>query len=141
MTSTGKCLCGAVTIATTGQPLAVVQCWCRQCQALAAGGPTHSAIFRSEDVAITGALARSSYVAASGNAPTPHFCAACGTQIYGLGSAAPGLMAVRLGALDPPHGLKPAIALWTSEAPDWAVIDPALEQFAEQPPAPPPANP
>jgi hypothetical protein len=141
MTSTGKCLCGAVTIVMSGEPLSVVQCWCRQCQTLAAGGPTHSAIFKSEDVTITGALARGSYVAASGNAPTAHFCAACGTQICGLSSAAPDLMAVRLGTLDPPHGLKPRLAIWTREAPKWAVIDPALEQFAEQPLPPPPANP
>jgi len=140
MTGAGKCLCGAVTIALTGQPLEVVQCWCRQCQALAAGGPTQSAIFRSEDVTLTGALARSSYIAASGNAPAAHFCASCGTQICGLSSAAPALVAVRLGALDQPHGLGPRIALWTKEAPTWAVIDPALEQFAEQP-SPPPGNP
>ena len=141
MASTGKCLCGAVTIAMTGQPLGVVQCWCRQCQTLAAGGPAHNAIFKSEDVTITGPLGCCSYIAASGNTPTTHFCASCGTQIYGQSSAVPQLVAVRLGTLDQPHGLKPHVAIWTSEAPKWAVIDPALEQFTEQPPPPPTANP
>ena len=33
---------------------------------------------------------------------------------------------VRLGVLDQPHGLKPTAAIWTSEAPDWASLDPAI---------------
>lgn len=138
MTYTGRCACGAVTLAIEGQPLGTRQCWCRQCQQIAAGGPTHNAIFKADDVTATGVLASSTWPAASGNTLTFHFCPSCGTQVYGQSSARPHLMTVRFGAIDEPHGLKPEVVIWTDDAPAWAVIDPALESWPRQPPAPTP---
>jgi hypothetical protein len=43
----------------------------------------------------------------------------------------------KLGFLDAGHGLRPTSAIWTSEAPDWAAIDPALEQHERQAPLSP----
>ncbi|MCW1403218.1 hypothetical protein OKA06_13105 [Novosphingobium sp. MW5] len=45
-----------------------------------------------------------------------------------------------LGFLDEGHGLSPSISIWLSEAPDWAVVDPEIDQHQEQPPIPPPAG-
>jgi hypothetical protein len=137
MTYTGRCACSKVTLKFTGDAIGVRQCWCRQCQQIAAGGPTHNAIFNGEDVVIEGALASSAWVAASGNTLTFSFCPACGTQIYAQSSARPHLKTVRLGVIDLPHDLKPQAIIWTDDAPDWAVLDPALERFPRQPPAPP----
>ena len=137
MAYTGKCLCGAVTLAIAGEPAGTRQCWCRQCQQLASGGPTHNAIFKAEDVVLTGPLAASTWQAASGNTLTFHFCPSCGTQIYAQSSARPHLKTVRLGMIDEPHGLKPQMVIWTDDAPAWAVIDPALESWPQQPPPPP----
>lgn len=136
---TGACLCGAVRLIAKGQPVAVRQCWCRQCQSLAAGGPTNNAIFPADLVEITGSLAKSSWQAASGNRLDFHFCPACGTQIYGQSSARMHLKTMRLGVFYQPHDLRPAAAIWLQDAPGWAVIDPGLEQFAQQPPPPPAA--
>ena len=88
---------------------------------------------------VTGELASNSYVAASGNTLTASFCPSCGTQIYAQSSARMHLRTVRLGAIDEPHGLRPQMAIWTVDAPAWAVIDPAMEQFPQQPPAPAPS--
>ncbi|MES2493259.1 MAG: GFA family protein [Pseudomonadota bacterium] len=141
MTYTGRCLCGKVTLAISGEPLTTRQCWCRQCQQIACGGPTHNAIFKTADVTVTGDLAASAWDAASGNVLTASFCPACGTHIHGQPSARPHLLVVRLGVLDEPHGLKPEVVIWTDDAPDWALIDPALEQWPQQaPPAPPPPD-
>jgi hypothetical protein len=126
-----------VTLFIAGEPVATRQCWCRQCQQIACGGPTNNAMFGSGSVAITGELSWNSYVAASGNTLSHGFCARCGSQMVACSSARPHLRTLRLGALDEPHGLRPQIAIWTQEAPDWAVIDPALERFARQPPPPP----
>lgn len=134
---TGRCGCGALTLRIDGEPIATRQCWCRQCQQIATGGPTQNAIFASGDVAIEGALASFAWIAASGNSLTAYFCPRCGTQIYGQSSARLHFMTVRLGAIDEPHGLKPAMVIWTDDAPDWAIMDPALERWPGQPPAPP----
>ncbi|WP_420382634.1 GFA family protein [Novosphingobium sp.] len=137
MSYTGKCACGAVTLQIDAKPLATRQCWCRQCQAIAAGGPTTNAIFPADAVAIEGTLGTSSWNADSGNTLTFHFCAACGSQVYGQSSARPTMKTVRFGVIDQPHDLAPSAVIWTEDAPPWAVFDPTLELFARQPPAPP----
>jgi hypothetical protein len=134
---TGRCACGAVTLSIDAEPVATRQCWCRQCQQIAAGGPTHNAIFPAESVSIAGELAQAGWTAASGNQLIAHFCPGCGTQVYAQSSARPHLKTVRFGVIDEPHGLAPAVAIWTDDAPSWAHIDPALEQWPQQPPAPP----
>lgn len=136
MSYTGRCACGKVTLTISGEPIQTRQCWCRKCQQIASGGPTHNAIFRAEDVVVSGDLSQIAYVAASGNTITQWFCPSCGTHIYGQSSARMHMQTVRLGAIDRPHGLRPQMAIWLDDAPDWAVIDPALERFPQQPPAP-----
>ncbi|WP_225206763.1 GFA family protein [Novosphingobium huizhouense] len=137
----GRCACGAVTLAIAAEPAATRQCWCRQCQQIAAGGPTHNAIFPAEAVTIHGVLASNTWRAASGNTLTFHFCPSCGTQVYGQSSARPHLKTVRFGALDAGHGLEPEVVIWTDDAPAWAQIDPARESWPQQPPAPSPTTP
>lgn len=133
---TGRCACGAVTATIAGAPVAVRQCWCRQCQQLAAGSPTTNAMFSTDAIALQGELASASYTAASGNTLTQSFCGQCGTPVMGQSSARPQFRTVRLGFLDAPHDLAPQVAIWTEDAPAWAVIDPALERFERQPPPP-----
>ncbi len=132
----GRCACGAVTLHIDSEPFAVRQCWCRRCQTIAAGGPTHNAIFPADSIVTEGVTASDSYIADSGNTLTRSHCPACGTPIFAASSARPQMRAVRLGVLDQPHGLKPTVAIWTSEAPDSAILDPAMEHFPAQPPAP-----
>ncbi len=141
MVYTGRCACGAVRATIRGAAVAVRQCWCRQCQQIAAGSPTTNAMFATDDLSLEGALASTSYVAASGNTLTLSFCARCGTPVMGQSSARPQFRTIRLGFLDPGHDLRPEVAIWTEEAPAWAVIDPALERFPRQPPPPQPKNP
>ncbi len=74
MSYSGRCGCGKVVLAIAGEPVATRQCWCRQCQRIALGGPTHNAMFRTEDLRIEGTLASHAYVARSGNTLTLWFC-------------------------------------------------------------------
>jgi hypothetical protein len=134
----GRCACGAVTLRIEATALATRQCWCRQCQRIAAGGPSHNAIFPADAVHIDGTLGAATWPAASGNTLTFHFCPACGTQVYGQSSARPNLRTVRFGVIDQPHDLAPQAVIWTDDAPSWAVFDPDLEHVARQPPAPAP---
>ncbi|HTM94845.1 MAG TPA: GFA family protein [Croceibacterium sp.] len=138
MSRAGQCNCGAVRARVAGEPVAVRQCWCRQCQKLAGGGATHNAMFRTEDVELSGPLASWSYVADSGNTLTMHSCAECGTPVYAQSSARPQYRTIRIGFLDEPHGLAPTTAIWTDEKPAWAALDPKLESLPRQAPAPAP---
>lgn len=135
---TGQCACGQVRLRIESEPLALRQCWCRQCQQVAAGSPTNNALFAAEGFHIEGTLHSHAYVAASGNTLTRRFCPDCGTPVLSGSSARPNVRVVRLGMLEPGHGLRPTMAIWTEEAPDWAAIDPAMEQCARQPAPPTP---
>jgi hypothetical protein len=94
-------------------------------------------MFATTDVTINGELATHDYIAASGNTLTHSYCSQCGTPVMAQSSARPQFRTMRLGFLGEGHGLKPQMAIWTEEAPAWAAIDPALEQYPGQPPAPP----
>lgn len=139
MSYTGRCGCGKVTLTITGAPVAVRQCWCRQCQYFAGGGAAHNAMFHSGEVHIEGGLETHAYVADSGNTITQWFCPECATPVYAQAAPRPQFRTVRLGVLDQPHDLAPRMVIWTEAAPPWAVIDPALERHARQPPPPIPA--
>lgn len=137
MAYTGHCACGTVTARIAAEPLRVSQCWCRQCQYAAAGSATNNAVFPADAVTVEGKLTERQYVADSGNEVIQAFCQDCGTPVLGYSSARPQIRVFKLGFLDEGHGLRPTAAIWTSEAPEWAVIDPALERHERQPPAPP----
>ncbi len=138
MPYTGRCACGQVTVTVTAEPVVVRQCWCRQCQQVAGGGATHNAMFPTDSLDLRGETRLHSYVAASGSTLTQEFCPQCGTPVLAHSDARPQFRTLRLGLLDPGHGLRPALAIWTDDAPEWAVIDPALEQHGRQPPPPVP---
>ena len=136
MSYTGRCNCGAVSATISGEALAVRQCWCRQCQKAAAGGPTHNAMFETAEVTLSGDLRQWSYLAPSGNTLTMHNCATCSAPIYAQSSARPQFMTFRLGFLDEGHGLAPSMAIWTEEMPASAKLDPEMEIWPRQPPPP-----
>ena len=135
----GSCNCGAVTATIGSEPIWVRQCWCRQCQKAAAGAATNNALFPTDAMTLNGEVRWQGYTAESGNRVEQGFCPTCGTPIFGRNSARQGSWVVRLGFLDGEHGLSPSTVIWLDEAPEWAMIDPKLEQFQRQPPAAKPA--
>ncbi len=137
MSYSGRCACDAVKIAIEGEPVVVRQCWCRHCQQLGGGGATVNAIFPTQGVRAEGPVHWNEHLADSGNTLRWGFCAECGSQLFAISSARPQFQVVRLGAIDQPHGLRPQAAIWTAEAPEWAVLDPELERLPGQPQPPP----
>lgn len=130
----GGCLCGEVRFSVEGPPLASRVCWCRLCQYLGAGNGMVSVCFRSEALSMAGSTAWHESVADSGNLMQRGFCRQCGTPLFSRAVVRPHLIFIRAGALDDPGLLAPQMTIWTAEAPAWAVFDPALPQFAGQPP-------
>ena len=62
-----------------------------------------------------------------------------GLALEKLGGGALGLVPAALQRIHPRWGT-PTVAIWTQDAPDWAVIDPRLEQVRQQPAPPPPPS-
>jgi hypothetical protein len=132
---TGGCLCGAVRYEVRAEaPLGARYCWCRVCQYLGAGTAAASALFRTEDLDVSGPL--TDYVSQADSGATMHrrFCARCGTAVFSEAEERPTLIFVRAGTLDDPNLAPPTATIWTKSAPEWACFDPALPQVEKHPP-------
>lgn len=131
---TGGCLCKAVRYRAMAAPIATRLCWCRVCQFLAAGNATANVCFRTESFTVEGKLTDYRSIAESGNVMHRKFCGVCGTPMFSEAEVRPHLIFVRAGTLDDPTVARPSMTAWTSQAPAWACIDPALPQVEKQPP-------
>lgn len=134
MSLAGACQCGAVTVEARGDPLTTRECWCRDCQKLAAGGPTRNIFFHSADVTIAGPVKAHDVMPDSGNPLERGFCGECGTPVYSQSHVRRHLITLRIGLFDDTSALGPQSAIWTASAPAWAKLDPALPQVERQPP-------
>lgn len=131
---TGRCLCGAIRWESTQPPIVTRVCWCRECQYIGAGSGTVNACFRTEVFRVTGAPSDYRCIADSGNVMHRRFCSSCGTPLFSEAESRPHLIFVRVGTFDDPQLAEPAMTIWTSSAPPWALIDDALPSVAKQPP-------
>src|SRR6516164_10408767 len=100
MAISGGCLCRAVRYEIRADaPLGARYCWCRVCQYLGAGTGAVSALFRTQDVAVSGPL--TDYVCQADSGATMHrrFCARCGTDVFSEAEERPTAIFVRVGTL------------------------------------------
>jgi hypothetical protein len=130
----GRCLCGKVQVNTSERPLSVRTCWCRDCQYLAAGSATANGVFRSDAVAIDGALASYESAADSGANMTRSFCPHCGTPVSSRSDRRPHLVVLRVGLFEDCNALVPDLTIWTDSAPDWACLNANIPSTPRQPP-------
>lgn len=59
------------------------------------------------------------------------FCSDCGTHIYVLNDASPQIVTLRIGTLDPGHGIEPVRHIFCCDAEDWYQIGDDLPQADE----------
>jgi len=135
---TGGCLCGQVRFRLSADPVTSRICWCRDCQHIAGNG-TVNAIFPRDSIEVTGSTSAYVSSAESGNLVTRRFCPQCGSHLFADSSGRAGFTVVRIGALDDPSSIQPAMNIWRTSAPSWACLDAALP-VAERQPAPPQAS-
>jgi hypothetical protein len=137
---TGRCLCGAVHYRIAAEPVITRICWCRDCQRLAANG-TVNALVPTDALTVDGVTGEYAGTADSGNRLARRFCPQCGTHLFANSSARPQFTVVRVGTLDDPSSVRPAVNIWAGSAPAWACLDPALDRAERQPLPPPPPPP
>lgn len=134
MTHTGQCFCGQVRFTIEAEPVGARMCWCRDCQRIASGSPTVNVLFPDGAVRFTGPVATIEKTADSGNTVERGFCSKCGSQLYARTPQVAGApIRIRAGTLDDPELMAPQAIIWTSSAPNWAVLDPKLPQHPKGP--------
>ena len=130
----GQCLCGAVHIEATGDPVAELHCQCKHCRLRSGTGHSSFVVFAGpEAVKIDGETKNWSVTADSGNEKHQAFCPECGTPTHMTFPANPGVTAISPGLLDAPEQFAPKFVTYTSRALSWDTLDPALTKFDKLP--------
>lgn len=123
----GGCLCGAVRYTCAMEPVATVQCHCRDCQRNSGSG--FAIVLAVQRAAVTfqrGTPKRHTTHADSGNTVWREFCATCGCQLFAGGSVNPDFCGIKASSLDDPSWVRPLGDIWTDSAQPWDYLDPAL---------------
>ena len=127
-------MCKAIRYEVSAQPLAVMNCHCRDCQYASGGGFTTAVVVPRPAFKLLKGTPRSySTVGDNRKTVTRYFCAECGSPLF----AAPpreAIWVVKAATLDDPSGLRMSGALYVKSAQPWAHIDPALPAFEVMPP-------
>ena len=132
----GGCLCGAVRIEVSGEPISQGICRCRACQRNCGGQPANILIYPADAVELKqGELSYYDTPGDSGAHVSRGFCPNCGAPVMSSLSSTDAITIVKLGALDDPSFFKPEVIYWTSAAQPWAVHPEGVPQFTHNPPA------
>jgi hypothetical protein len=132
---TGGCACGRIHYEIADEPIAMVDCQCRDCQRTSGTGHGSYLTFpRRAAVTLTGEAAHWEMTSDSGGTKTRGFCPACGAPVYILFKAAPDLFTVHAGSLDEPGRYQPQVVTYTVRGHAWDRLDPELPKFERMPP-------
>jgi hypothetical protein len=85
-------------------------------------------------VSLSGETAFRQYVSDGGNVVEHHFCADCGSPLFGKSQGMPDGVAFRAASLDDPSWFRPQFHLYTASAQPWARIPSDIPAFPKMPP-------
>jgi hypothetical protein len=128
LSSSGGCLCGAVTYRVTGRLRDVTNCYCERCRR-----------FTGHYMAATSAALADVTIQDPAQQLTWHpvdgaeygFCRSCGSSLFWRADAAPAEISICAGTVEPPTGLATTEAWWTSQASDYFVRPDLPERLTE----------
>ena len=120
MTRTGRCLCGAVTYALDGDPIATAVCHCSHCQRQSGSAFSVNVIALEGQLSVSGTLGTYEETGESGDDVfvRRRFCGSCGSPIVSE-MVKTGLIAVKAGTLDERDEVAPTVEVWCVDRQPW----------------------
>lgn len=131
---TGGCACGAVRFSISAEPIAMLDCQCRQCQHVSGTGHTSNLTFMSQDVQKTGEAAVYQTRGDGGTLKDNAFCSRCGSPLYLTFADMPQYFVVRAGALDEPARYAPQCVTWAEAGHSWDAQRDGMTMHGRMPP-------
>lgn len=130
----GGCYCGAVRYQAEGDALFKGQCYCRECQHIAGGGPNLVMGMPEAGFAYTKGAPATFKRTDLENAVTREFCAECGTHLLAKASALPGAVMLKVGTLDQPSVFGgPQMAIFTCDKQSFHQLPEGVPTFERMP--------
>ncbi|GAB3554096.1 GFA family protein [Noviherbaspirillum agri] len=132
-TISGGCACGSIRYVCTGDPVAMLNCHCRDCQQSSGAPFASGVVVRVADTEVSGSPGTYSVQGSSGGTTTRSFCTHCGTPLFTRGEVVPDLMSIRFASLDDQAGFKPMVDIWTSSAQPWVKLSEDIPHYPQSP--------
>ena len=131
----GACQCGQVTYTMHEAPKMVYACHCTECQKVATGPFSVTAIVASGAIEFHGELKEWGRVAESGNRNNAKFCPDCGNRIYHYNPDDLSTVKLKLKPvnLSDDKIFAPKAHIWVSEKLSWYEIPEGMKVFDKQP--------
>lgn len=125
-----RCACGEVEVAVGGRPLSMLMCACEDCQKATGSGHSAFALFRGQDVTVTGETRSFERPSNSGATFTRWFCPRCGTPLCGRSSRAPTVTVVPIGLFGRrADWFRPNQLIFARSHHAWDLVDAALPRW------------
>ncbi len=129
----GGCACGSIRYTGSREPVAMINCHCRDCQ-LSSGAPFASGVVvMTADLEITGTPKAYAVRASSGGLASRSFCADCGTPLFTQSEANAQFTSIRFATLDDASSFKPMLDIYTDSAQPWVCLDQSIPHFPKSP--------
>jgi hypothetical protein len=133
MKATGGCLCGAVRYELDGEPIFSGHCHCVDCQKATGTGHVSVVALPSPAVKVTGQTKPFTVKGDSGKDYARNFCPNCGSLVFGVADAMPGVTMITAGTLDDPSIFTPQMSIYTRSRHAWDHM-PGVPAFEGMPP-------
>lgn len=132
----GGCQCGAVRYESTGAPLALYVCHCRECRKQSASAFGISlTVPQSGFRVVRGAPRTWSRPTDSGHVLDCAFCPECGSRLWHQRRGATATLNIKGGSLDQPLDLCDGIHIWTARKLPGVRLPDGATQFPFEPPS------
>ncbi|MCB2051988.1 MAG: GFA family protein [Novosphingobium sp.] len=117
--ATGSCLCGAVHYTLEAAPVGTFACHCKDCQRQS--GTAFSVIMGVPESGVKVEGEPATYLGRgdSGNAVQRKFCGKCGSPLFSIVEATPGVLWIKTGTIDDTHSLNPQAHIWVKSKQCW----------------------
>lgn len=131
----GSCQCGQVSYTLHRKPKMVFACHCTECQKLATGPYSVTAVVDTDAIEFHGELGEWSRTADSGNTNVARFCTRCGNRVYHFNPDADETVKLKLKPvnLEDDSIFEPGAHIWVSEKLHWFQIPAGMKTFDKQP--------
>lgn len=131
----GSCLCGTVRFETDGPMSDPSYCHCGRCRKVSGAAFAANVSVPKEGFRIvSGETSLGTFSTAAGVHRV--FAACCGSPLWSRRDSVPGMVRLRMGALDDDPSISPEKHIFVSSKARWYEICDALPQHAERPVAP-----
>ncbi len=133
MTITGGCYCGEIRYESKGEPQAMLQCHCRECQYISGGNANLITVLPADGFSFTKGEPKSFTRTDIERPVTRLFCPTCGTSIATKTPNRPDSVIVKVGTLDDPTTFKLQMAIFAKDKQPFHFIPDGLPTFDKRP--------